>query len=508
MDSITAAPAAEASLAPAPVAEASLAPEPAAEASLSPAPAAEEDWRKEEREKGLAVRLYLSQLDPEECFRSVHSTLAKMYALEDTKSDEQPVKKSWMSTVIEELRPTTTDPDILKARYRIERLQEERETIENGMKWMRKEALQAFKSYISSAGYNKNFEYDFVRLDFQCLIYGTFSKSYHHYNFTMRTRLSRSKPWTFQQFFAEVKPRENETKYFCCPLQSGEDEKVLGQLFDAYGVNEVCLLKQSMHLEAFVEFQSWHEASEARGALHGRCIYDGCCLLDIQHAPVSISVMRLPNSEPVVIDWDQVEVASLAATQPPSSSTSAPASANNTSMAICKVSTEVHAEVGRPVIVMALDSEEVVDLPAAPHGNSAAAITNVREAGEDLFPATAGCIDVAPTTCSIESLSQARRPSSDEDFMMSLFCMTPHPPWVTELVSCESQGGLCVPSRPCKPPDPTQAPSVRNLIPDFSIGNLTSSKAAIVPEGIGWTLWAKAAIVPGLLSLVIVPLVL
>nr|XP_051190111.1 uncharacterized protein LOC127303414 [Lolium perenne] len=149
-----------------------------------------------------------------------------MYALKDTKSAEQPVKKSWMATVIEELRPTTTDPDILKARYRIERLQEERETI--GMKWMRKEALQAFKSYISSAGYNKNFEYDFVRLDFQCLIYCTFSKSYHHYNFTMRTRLSRSKPWTFQQFFAEVKPRENETKYFCCPLQSGEDGQCYG----------------------------------------------------------------------------------------------------------------------------------------------------------------------------------------------------------------------------------------------------------------------------------------
>jgi hypothetical protein len=30
-----------------------------AEASLAPAPADEEDWRKEEREKGLAVRLYL-----------------------------------------------------------------------------------------------------------------------------------------------------------------------------------------------------------------------------------------------------------------------------------------------------------------------------------------------------------------------------------------------------------------------------------------------------------------
>jgi di/tricarboxylate transporter len=35
--------------------------------------------------------------------------------------------------------------------------------------------------------------------------------------------------------------------------------------------------------------------------------------------------------------------------------------------------------------------------------------------------------------------------------------------------------------------------------------NLTAST---IGEGIGWTLWAKAAIVPGLLSLVIVPLVL
>uniref|UniRef100_A0ACD5XZU6 Uncharacterized protein n=1 Tax=Avena sativa TaxID=4498 RepID=A0ACD5XZU6_AVESA len=133
-----------------------------------------------------------------------------------------------MATVIEELRPTTTDPDILKARYRFERLVEQREAKKNGMKWMRKEVLQAFESYRSSAGYNKDFEHDFVRLDFQCLIYGTLSKSYHHYNFTMRTRLSRSKPWTFQQYFAEVKPTENETEYFCCPLQPSEDGHCFG----------------------------------------------------------------------------------------------------------------------------------------------------------------------------------------------------------------------------------------------------------------------------------------
>nr|XP_051191271.1 uncharacterized protein LOC127304705 [Lolium perenne] len=212
------------SLTPAPATEATLAPAPAAEASSHPPPPHEEDWMKEEREKGRALKLYLSQLDPDECLRSVQSTLAEMAkdSQMDTKSAKQAVEKRWMDTV------TTTDPDILKARYLFERLVEKRETIENGMKWMRKEVLQAFRSYISLAGYNKNFEYDFVRLDFQCLIYGTLSKSYHHYNFTMRTRLSRSKPWTYQQFFAEVKPTENGTEYFCCPLQASEDGHCFG----------------------------------------------------------------------------------------------------------------------------------------------------------------------------------------------------------------------------------------------------------------------------------------
>ena len=41
-----------------------------------------------------------------------------------------------MDAVIEKLTPKTTDPDILKARYRFERLVEKRETIKNGMKLM------------------------------------------------------------------------------------------------------------------------------------------------------------------------------------------------------------------------------------------------------------------------------------------------------------------------------------------------------------------------------------
>jgi hypothetical protein len=47
------------SLTPAPATEATLAPAPAAEASSHPPPPHEEDWMKEEREKGRALKLYL-----------------------------------------------------------------------------------------------------------------------------------------------------------------------------------------------------------------------------------------------------------------------------------------------------------------------------------------------------------------------------------------------------------------------------------------------------------------
>lgn len=130
-----------------------------------------------------------------------------------------------MASAREKLKPTTTDPAILEARYRFERLMEEKETRKNGMKWMQKEVLQAFENYKSA---DKNLEYELVMIHSQCLIYDTFSKSYHHYNFTMRRRQSRSKHWNYQQFFAEAKSVEGKTQYFCIPLQPSEHGHCFG----------------------------------------------------------------------------------------------------------------------------------------------------------------------------------------------------------------------------------------------------------------------------------------
>lgn len=93
---------------------------------------------------------------------------------------------------------------------------------------MQKEVVRAFENYRSEAGYDKNLEYELVMIHSQCLIYDTFSKSYHHYNFTMRTRQSRSKHWNYQQFFAEAKSMGGKTQYFCCPLQPSEHGHCFG----------------------------------------------------------------------------------------------------------------------------------------------------------------------------------------------------------------------------------------------------------------------------------------
>ncbi|XP_044975689.1 uncharacterized protein LOC123443406 isoform X2 [Hordeum vulgare subsp. vulgare] len=209
-------------------------PPPAVEASLSPSPAAEAssnpptyDWRAEEREKGRQLKLYLSQLDPDECLRSVKATLAmwKNHPKKDNKPAEQPVMQSWIGRAAEQFKSTTTDPAILQARYRFERFMEEKETKKNGMKWMQKEALRAYENYKSA---DKNLEYELVMIHSQCLIYDTFSKSYHHYNFTMRTRRSRLKHWNYQQYFAESKSVEGKTQYFCIPLQPNEHGHCFG----------------------------------------------------------------------------------------------------------------------------------------------------------------------------------------------------------------------------------------------------------------------------------------
>ncbi|XBJ15005.1 hypothetical protein VPH35_006992 [Triticum aestivum] len=159
-------------------------------------------------------------------------------------------------------------------------------------------------------------------------------------------------------------------------------EEVLDELFGAYGVHDLCVSHKSTHMEVFVEFQSWLEASQAKGALHGRCIYDGSCLLDIQHAPSSISVHRLPNSEPVVVDWDCVELADhveleqVVSLPTPSDLTSAPASATITSITICEAAARDTA------------SSTANDVGRA-HGV------------EDVLPSSTGCISIVPASCSV-----------------------------------------------------------------------------------------------------------
>ncbi|CAN6202977.1 unnamed protein product [Urochloa humidicola] len=60
-------------------------------------------------------------------------------------------------------------------------------------------------------------------------------------------------------------------------------EKVLHLVFDSFGeVEHVHVLGGSDHLLAQVVFQTKHAAAEAFGELHGRCVYSGCCQLDIK----------------------------------------------------------------------------------------------------------------------------------------------------------------------------------------------------------------------------------
>ena len=107
-----------------------------------------------------------------------------------------------MDTVIEKLTTTTTDPDILKACYRFERLTEEKETIKNGMKWMRKEVLQAFESYRTSAGYNKVCLMSTLNSNEQLLSYGLvpFSKPLSFDNSTLEFENSPNKMIDISEF--------------------------------------------------------------------------------------------------------------------------------------------------------------------------------------------------------------------------------------------------------------------------------------------------------------------
>lgn len=61
--------------------------------------------------------------------------------------------------------------------------------------------------------------------------------------------------------------------------------KVLYQVYDIYGAEELhILVVDAWRVEALVWFRARGDAEKARGATHGRNIYDGGCLLEAQHA--------------------------------------------------------------------------------------------------------------------------------------------------------------------------------------------------------------------------------
>ena len=58
-------------------------------------------------------------------------------------------------------------------------------------------------------------------------------------------------------------------------------------MFEAYGVVQISVWQRANHVEAEVKLRSRNGAAHAL-ALHGRCIYEGSCLLDIHDvSPVS-----------------------------------------------------------------------------------------------------------------------------------------------------------------------------------------------------------------------------
>ncbi|TVU49038.1 hypothetical protein EJB05_00329, partial [Eragrostis curvula] len=118
------------------------------------------------KERSQKMQLYMDQADPAACAARLKAIIEKNRSAKSCKP--------------------SSDPAMLKAVDRYERIMAKREITENAMKWMQNEALHAFES----AGYQASL-YEFVKIDQQCLINDTFSKSYHHYNFTMKKKSSK-----------------------------------------------------------------------------------------------------------------------------------------------------------------------------------------------------------------------------------------------------------------------------------------------------------------------------
>eukprot|EP00249_Psilotum_nudum_P010923 c22850_g1_i1 orf=213-1628(+) len=71
---------------------------------------------------------------------------------------------------------------------------------------------------------------------------------------------------------------------------------VLHQVFSPYGfVEKIVTFQKSAGLQALLQFASQHSALQAKSALQGRNIYDGCCTLDIQFSNLPELQVHLNN---------------------------------------------------------------------------------------------------------------------------------------------------------------------------------------------------------------------
>ncbi|KAE8816814.1 hypothetical protein D1007_05556 [Hordeum vulgare] len=197
-------PAAEASPAPSPAAESSLAPSPAAEPSLDPQPAVEVCLAPSAAEE--------ASLDPQPAVRL--PLLARLLARRPSLIHSLLFRLALLGHLLPRRLPMLHRHLLLRPPF------------------LRHLLLRLLLIHQLMTGEQrserKNLEYELVMIHSQCLIYDTFSKSYHHYNFTMRTRQSRLKHWNYQQYFAESKSVEGKTQYFCIPLQPNEHGHCFG----------------------------------------------------------------------------------------------------------------------------------------------------------------------------------------------------------------------------------------------------------------------------------------
>uniref|UniRef100_A0ACD5TBW2 Uncharacterized protein n=1 Tax=Avena sativa TaxID=4498 RepID=A0ACD5TBW2_AVESA len=95
--------------------------------------------------------------------------------------------------------------------------------IENGKQWMKKEVMEAFKKYMKETGRFRGAEFELDELLYQCLSVETYEKTFHHYNFTVKTKQAGSDKWSSTLYFAQVKEMYGRKYYFCYPLDPFEE---------------------------------------------------------------------------------------------------------------------------------------------------------------------------------------------------------------------------------------------------------------------------------------------